>query len=67
MSEREPQFLWMEVSRDEYELPLAVADSAAELSRVLGLKDANSVLSAISRARRHGYWCKYRKIPYLKE
>ena len=42
MSERTPRFLWMEVSNDEYELPLAVADSALELSKVLGLKDENS-------------------------
>lgn len=36
MSERTPRFLWMEVSNDEYELPLAVADSALELAKVLG-------------------------------
>ena len=45
MSERTPRFLWMEVSKDEYELPLAVADSALELAKVLGLKDENSVIS----------------------
>lgn len=32
MSERTPRFLWMEVSKDGYELPLAVADSALELA-----------------------------------
>lgn len=66
MSERTPRFLWMEVSNDEYELPLAVADSALELSKVLGLKDENSVISSVSRAKR-GYWCKYKRVPYLKE
>lgn len=66
MSERTPRFLWMEVSKDEYELPLAVADSAAELSEVLGL-DADSVMSSYSRAKRKGYWCKYKRVPYLKE
>ena len=44
MSERTPRFLWLEVTKDEYELPVAVADSAAELSEVLGL-DADSVMS----------------------
>lgn len=67
MSERTPRFLWMEVSRDEYELPLAVADSALELAKVLGLKDENSVISSVSRAKRGGYWCKYKRAPYLKE
>ena len=67
MSERTPRFLWMEVSNDEYELPLAVADSALELSKVLGLKDENSVISSVSRANRGGYWCRYRRVPYLKE
>lgn len=67
MSERTPRFLWMEVSNDEYELPLAVADSALELSKVLGLKDENSVISSVSRAKRGGNWCKYKRVPYLKE
>lgn len=67
MSERTPRFLWMEVSNDEYELPLAVADSALELSKVLGLKDENSVISSVSRAKRGGYWCKYKRVSYLKE
>lgn len=67
MSERTPRFLWMEVSNDEYELPLAVADSALELAKVLGLKDENSVISSVSRAKRGGYWCKYKRVSYLKE
>lgn len=67
MSERTPRFLWMEASNDEYELPLAVADSALELAKVLGLKDENSVISSVSRAKRGGYWCKYKRVSYLKE
>lgn len=65
MSERTPRFLWLEVTKDEYELPVAVADSAAELSEVLGL-DADSVMSSYSRAKRKGCWCKYKKVPYMK-
>ena len=65
MSERTPRFLWLEVTKDEFELPVAVADSAAELSEVLGL-DAGSVMSSCSRAKRKGYWCKYKKVPYMK-
>lgn len=65
MSERTPRFLWLEVTKDEYELPIAVADSAAELSEVLGL-DADSVMSSYSKAKRKGYWCKYKKVKFLK-
>ena len=31
--------LWLAVTTDKYELPIAVADTAAELSRMLGLSD----------------------------
>ena len=49
MSKRTPRFLWMEVSNDEYELPLAVADSALELSKVLGLKDGRLIVARLVR------------------
>lgn len=29
--------LWMKVTNDEYELPLAVTESAAELARMVGV------------------------------
>lgn len=32
------KYLWMAVTPDEYELPIAVADSGMELNRMLGLK-----------------------------
>ena len=38
--------LFIAVSRDEFKLPLAVADSVAELSRMTGAK-ANTIHSAI--------------------
>lgn len=31
------KYLWMAVSNDEYELPLAVADTAEELGKMLGI------------------------------
>lgn len=31
-------YLWMAVTPDEYELPIAVADAAMELGRMLGMK-----------------------------
>lgn len=33
--------LWMKVTKDKYELPLAVADSEKELAGMLGLKRIN--------------------------
>lgn len=30
--------LWLKVTKDEYQLPLAVADTAAELARMTGVK-----------------------------
>lgn len=30
------EYLWLAVTPDKYELPIAVADSAAELGRMLG-------------------------------
>lgn len=32
------KYLYMRVTRDKYELPLAVADSEAELAEMLGLQ-----------------------------
>ena len=54
--------LWMKVTNDEYELPLAVAESAAELARMTGIKP-ESLYSIISRERRdkkHTY--SYREV-----
>lgn len=42
--------LYIAVTLDKYELPLAVADSPAELARLMGTT-YNSVLSSIA----HGY------------
>ena len=54
--------LWMKVTNDEYELPLAVADSMAELARMTGIKP-ESLYSIISRDRhgkKHSY--SYREV-----
>ena len=54
--------LWMKVTNDEYELPLAVADTMAELARMTGVKP-ESLYSIISRDRhgkKHSY--SYREV-----
>ena len=39
--------LYMEITKDEYELPVAVAESPTELARITGYT-RNAILSAIS-------------------
>lgn len=54
--------LWICVSNDKYELPIAVADTAAELARMLGVKH-NTILSATCNADAgRTKWCKYKKV-----
>ena len=53
--------LWLYVSDDKYELPLAVADSACNLAKKLGIK-TNTIQAAMSRAKRFGYKCRYIKV-----
>lgn len=51
----------MLVSNDKYELPLMIADSAAELSRRLHLSEG-TVSSTISCDKKRGYRCRYVKV-----
>lgn len=44
--------IWMKISSDEYELPIAVADTAAELAKMCHVT-ANGIYSQMSRVR-HG-------------
>ena len=53
--------LWMEVTMDEYELPVAVASSAEELARKNG-KTRHNIYSAIYKAKVRGYRSKYVKV-----
>lgn len=54
-------FVWMKVTRDKYELPIAVADSASELAKMCGVSE-QSVLSAICRKKAG----KLKKTTYFK-
>lgn len=64
MGKRPPQFLWLEVTKDEYEFPIYIADTAEELAKLTGVKSGTSVISAMYHARKHKYWCKYKKVPF---
>lgn len=61
MKADEPDYVYMAVTKDEYELPIAVADSGPELSRMLGLKD-NTVTQQIWHCAKRGWRCQYKKI-----
>lgn len=54
--------IWMEVTQDEYELPVAVADTSRELAALVGVKQS-TILEAWSRFQ-HGMYrrCKYQKV-----
>ena len=58
--------LWMEVTMDEYELPVAVASSAEELARKIG-KTTNNIYSAIYKAKVRGYRSRYVKVEVEEE
>lgn len=53
--------IYMEVTKDEYELPVAVADSVTELARLVGI-GKSGVSKGISYAERYGARCKYIKV-----
>ena len=59
-------YLFIAVTRDEYELPLAVAESGDELGRMLGLSPG-AVTDWMKKCRDHGWWCAYRAIYIGKE
>lgn len=53
--------VYMMVTQDKYELPLAVANSAAELARIVGVSKI-AVHSGASRNARHGTWSRFRRV-----
>ena len=48
------RYLWMAVTADEYELPLAVEDTAAALARRLGVSE-NTVRTVAYRGKNERY------------
>lgn len=53
--------VWMEVSKDDLKLPLAVANSCAELSRITGAREDN-IRSAASYSKRYGIERRFIKV-----
>lgn len=53
--------VYMEVTKDKFELPVAVADTIAELARITGTR-ANTISSSMSHARENGWKSKYIEV-----
>ena len=54
--------VWMKVTKDKYQLPVAVADSPGELAEMCGIKKA-TMQSWMSHARTKEQW---RRCPYIR-
>lgn len=59
------KYLWLAVTADKYELPLAVCDTAKELGDIYGIKK-NSVINAV-RKNSSGRECGRKIIKVLNE
>ena len=54
--------IWMKVTMDEYELPVAVAESCRELSEMVGVT-VNNIRSSYSKYKSgQRKTCQYRKV-----
>jgi hypothetical protein len=51
----------MMVTKDEYELPMAIADTPTELANLVGTTRA-AIHSQIGRAKKSGKRCRYVKV-----
>ena len=58
--------LWLLVTFDEYELPLAVADTAAELGKLVG-QSSNAITSVVSKAKHKGFRSRYHSVDIDEE
>lgn len=58
--------VYMQISKDEYEFPLAIADSIQELAEIIG-KSPATIGSYISRCKKSGRKCRYIKINIEEE
>lgn len=58
--------VWMQVTKDKYELPVAIADSCKELAEIVG-KTSNTVSSSITHSKERGNWTPYRKVEITED
>lgn len=55
--------VFMMVTKDRYELPIAVADTRKELGRMVGVSPV-TIANSISRARKNGHKCQYVRVDF---
>lgn len=55
------KILWMKVSEDKYELPIAVAESSAKLGEMLGVK-SSTIRSCVKNAEINGWKTVYCRV-----
>ena len=58
-------YVYMQVTKDKYELPLAVADSIPKLARLIGVKP-QSIYDSMRHVKSRGSWSPYKKV-YIEE
>ena len=56
------EYVYMKITKDKYELPVAVAESTTELAKICGLKNSGSVRSLINEPIRLGFRATYIKV-----
>lgn len=54
-------FIYMQVTKDEYELPLAIADSIPKLAEMVGVK-TQSIYDSMKNAKKLGRKTQYKKV-----
>lgn len=55
------KYIYMLVTKDKYELPLAVADTRKELGEMIGVSSI-TIANSITRARKNGHKSKYVRV-----
>lgn len=58
--------VWMEVTQDKYELPVAVADTAAELARLRGVSTRAIFIAMVRYKKKEVKQLKYIKVEIEK-
>ena len=59
-------FVYMQVTKDKYELPLAIADSIPKLAEMIGVK-TQSIYDSMKHVKSRGSWSPYIKVDIGKE
>lgn len=65
MEKKEPKYLYVEVTRDKYELPVRVADSVGELAKMMGTSPQN--ISCMLNRKKRGNIKKTKVIKVLND